>query len=282
MPAGRHGRNRQSRCALATASLRQRAGLRVERLIERSQVEEYGLAVVLVDPIVVCRDVHGSIGAHGQALDLVRPGDAGGVEIWRDVAQERLLEDRQRLAVRGERHGCGIDGVDALDHGLLTDLVVALDDGEATVGQRGDLREAHPPATGRLDRVERIPRERPLAARDVVAAELDPAFDVVGPLALDDDVDDLVAGRLGAGDGSPLEPAAGSARDERLGQRHAVDDGAVGVGPDDEVRSRAALVDAAFGREPEAALRSGRDAFEVEVTGELIDRRWSRRSLSAR
>ena len=162
-----------------------------------AEPEEQRLAVVLVDAVVV-----------GGQVQLARrrvtptPSSLSGTVMLRASRSPRTSRNR---AFRTASSGCPCSRhvtagsrrstpEQALDPGLARDPVVALDDQHAaTVGQQRDLRQADHAAGGRLGGVERIARERPAVLLDLVAGDLDEALGVVGPLALDDRVDGLVA-----------------------------------------------------------------------------------------
>ena len=112
--------------------------------------------------------------------------------------------------------------------------------------------------------------EGPCPGRDLVAADLHAPGGIVCPLALDDGPDHLVATGSGPRDSNALEPAARRPADERVGQRHAVEDRTGRIGPHEEVGPRAAGIRAALGREPEAALWPCGDPFEVVVAQRLV------------
>ena len=196
--------------AMGTAPVTTASSRRLRRCgSATSELEEHRLAVVLVDAVVVGDDVECAVRGHRQ------PSSLSGTEM---LAASRTASTSTASCLVSTGSGCPsganvdrrrVDGVDPLDAGVLAELVVPLDDGQRARRAAAVISDSptNPPA-GERDGVERVVGERPRAGGDVVAAELDQAGRVVGPLALDRHPDRLVAPGRRAGDGDALEAAA--------------------------------------------------------------------------
>ena len=108
---------------------------------------------MVVDTVVVGDDVGVAVGIDREALDLVEDEAVGAQKVGDEIADDRLVDDRKVGADRGRRHVGERDVGELLDLRLLADLVVALDDDEAVIADRGQLGQPDPAGLRRLERV---------------------------------------------------------------------------------------------------------------------------------
>src|SRR3712207_1106150 len=76
------------------------------------QADELRLAGVIFDAIVVGDDVDGTVGGNAHAFDLLLQPTFRRLQIWNEIARERLAQHRERAALHGWRHSCDRDRIE--------------------------------------------------------------------------------------------------------------------------------------------------------------------------